>query len=397
MSHFDRRSAILGNLDVGTLRGLEIGPLHNPLVRKSDGAIIYVDHAKNDFIKTANHNPLVNNDDIVDIDIVWGDRPLKDLVARPMDYAVASHVIEHVPDIVGWLMDLHGALKEEGLICLAIPDRRFTLDLRRPESTVGEIVEAYLLRTRRPPPRHVFDQMSLRAAFPKAQGWEDDLLHQSPPPLTPWERGTAEQKLEGDPCLQSPREGRLTLAHRLAEHVASSLDYVDTHCWVFTPESFLDVADRLSQIGLFPFAIDCLHPTEYGDFEFYARLRKSNDIEAIAASLQRARNILKNAPTEQAYREMLLEKVYTQTLPAPSYRQALGELAQYRKQLQDEQRRLLHELAEQRKQLADEQRGRASDFQYMQGLLEEVKASTSWRVTWPLRWLGRVVNWRMKG
>ena len=181
MGHFDRRSAILGKLDIRRLRGLEIGPLHNPLVRKSDGVIFYVDHADTEFIKKANRNPQFNNDDIVDIDIVWGDRPLKELVPHPMDYVVASHVIEHVPDMIGWLMDLHGALTEDGLICLAIPDRRFTFDLRRPESTAGEMVEAYLLRVRRPPARHLFDQVSLQAAFPKAQGWEDDMFVQSPP------------------------------------------------------------------------------------------------------------------------------------------------------------------------------------------------------------------------
>ena len=180
MGHFDRRSAILGNLDYRNLKGLEIGPLHNPLVRKSDGFILYVDHADTEFIKKVNRNPQFNNDDIVDIDIVWGDRPLKDLVPHPMDYVLASHVIEHVPDMIGWLMDLHGALTEDGVICLAIPDRRFTFDLRRAESTTGEMVEAYLLRVRRPPARHLFDQVSLQAAFPKAQGWEDDMFVQSP-------------------------------------------------------------------------------------------------------------------------------------------------------------------------------------------------------------------------
>ncbi len=351
MGHFDRRSAILGNLDYRNLKGLEIGPLHNPLVRKSDGFILYVDHADTEFIKKVNRNPQFNNDDIVDIDIVWGDRPHKDLGPHPMDYVLASHVIEHVPDMIGWLMDLHGALTEDGVICLAIPDRRFTFDLRRAESTTGEMVEAYLLRVRRPPARHLFDQVSLQAAFPKAQGWEDDMFVQSP---------VLEKHLPG--------------AQRLAERVASTADYVDAHCWVFTPESFLDVGDRLSRVGLFPFAIEYFHPTEYGDYEFYARLRKSQDPAAIAASFQNARDLLKNSPTEQAYREMLLEKVYAQNLPESSYRHSLRDLAEQRKQLEDEQRRLAHEL------------------RYLQGLMDEVKNSTSWRLTRPLRWLGRVLK-----
>ena len=369
MSHFDRRSVIFGDLDVRTLKGLEIGPLHNPLVRKSDGEVLYVDHADTDFLKQANHNPLINNDDIVDVDIIWGDRPLRQLVPQPMDYVVASHVIEHVPDMIGWLMDLHGALKEDGLICLAIPDRRFTFDLHRPESTIGELVEAYLVRARRPPARHLFDKLALYAEYPKAQAWEEDMTAQLP-----------------------PQAERLPEAYRLAQHVASTIDYVDAHCWVFTPESFLDVADRLSQLGLFPFLIDNFHPTEYGDYEFYLRLRKSEDMVATAASIQIARDLLAIAPTEQAYREMLLEKVHAQTLPEPSYGHSLRDLDHERKQFADERHQLHQELAQQRRHWTDHQRRLENEIRKMQAWIDEVKTSTSWRLTLPVRWLGRVLR-----
>ncbi len=369
MSHFDRRSVIFGDLDVRKLKGLEIGPLHNPLVRKSDADVLYVDHANADFLKQANQNPLINNDDIVDIDIIWGDRPLKQLVPQLMDYVVASHVIEHVPDMIGWLMDLRGALKEEGLICLAIPDRRFTFDLHRPESTIGELVEAHLLRARRPPARHLFDKLALYVDYPKARAWEDNMTTQLP-----------------------PKAERLPDAYRLAQHAAATIDYVDAHCWVFTPESFLDLVDRLSQIGLFPFQIDYFHPTECHDYEFYVRLRKSDDITTIAASIQNARDLLKMAPTEQAYREMLLEKVHGQTLPEPCYAHSLWDLSQKRTQLAEEQHRLHVELAQQRRQLADHQRRLENEIRKMQGLIDEFKSSTSWRLTRPVRWFGRVLR-----
>jgi hypothetical protein len=273
-------------------------------------------------------------------------------------------------------MDLHGALKEDGLICLAIPDRRFTFDLHRPESTIGELVEAYLLRARRPPARHLFDKVALHAAYPKAQAWEDDMTVQLPP--------AAEHLPE---------------AYRLAQRVASTIDYVDTHCWVFTPESFLDVVDRLSQLGLFPFQIDYFHPTEYRDYEFYVRLRKSDDAAATAASIQNARDLLKVAPTEQAYREMLLEKVHAQTLPEPCYAHSLRDLDDQREQLADERRRfhherqqLHHELAQQTRQWTDHRRRLENEIRKMQAWIDEVKTSTSWRLTRPVRWLGRVLR-----
>ena len=369
MIYFDRRGAILGDLDVSQLHGLEIGPLHNPLVRKSDGAVLYIDHADTDFIKRATSDPNIDNNQIVDIDIIWGDRPLKELIPQPADYAVASHVIEHVPDVIGWLLDLHGALKADGLIGLAIPDRRFTFDLRRPESTIGEMVEAHLLRARRPPARHLFDRLALDTVFPKARGWADDMFAQV-----------------------STRDDRLPDAYSLAERVATTTDYVDAHCWVFTPESFLDLVERLSHLGLFPFAIEYFHPTEYGDYEFYVRLRKSDDAAAIAASIKHARDLLKTAPTEQAYREMLLEKVHAQALPEPSYHHAIGELAEQREQMIDEQYRFYQELAKQRKMLLDEQRRLNDELGCLKDKMTKLEASTSWRITQPLRWLGLILR-----
>jgi SAM-dependent methyltransferase len=369
MSHFDRRSAILGDLDVRSLKGLEIGPLHNPLIKKTDGVVFYVDHVDANYLRQITKDPNISLDDIVDIDIICGDRPLKELVPQKMDYVVASHVIEHVPDMIGWLMDLHGALKDDGIICLAIPDRRFTYDLHRPESTAGELVEAYLLQARRPPARHLFDRVSLYAAYPKAQAWDIDMAVQLP-----------------------SKEASLPEAYRLAERVATTSDYVDAHCWVFTPESFLEVVDRLVGLGLFPFSIEYFHATEYRDYEFYVRLRKSNDTQAIVASLQNAREILKTAPTEQAYREMLLEKVHGQTLPEPTYGRSLRELAEQKREFEEAQHRYYHELANQRRQLADQQHRLENEIRSARAWIAEVHASTSWRLTQPLRWLGRVLK-----
>ena len=176
---------------------------------------------------------------------------------------MASHVIEHVPDMIGWLWTCRG-LKEDGIICLAIPDRRFTFDLLRPESTIGEMVEAYL---------------SGRAAAAGPPSFRQGGVARGVP------QGPGVGRRHGRPIAAAG--GAAPDAYSLAERVASSVEYVDTHCWVFTPESFLDVAERLSRIGLFPFAIEYFHPTEYGDYEFYTRLRKSEDAATIAASFLR--------------------------------------------------------------------------------------------------------------
>ncbi len=268
-----------------------------------------------------------------------------------MDYAVPGHLIEHVPDVIGWLLDLRGTLKKDGLLSMAIPDRRFTSDRCRSESTAGEMLEAHLLRLQRPPARHLFDQVSLHAALPKLHGWEDEM-----------------------PVPAAPQDGRLPAAQRLAERVASISEDVDAPCWVFTPESFLDVAERLSRIGFFPFAIEHFQPTKPGDCEFHVGLRTLEDAAAIAASFRSARDLLKSSPAEQAHRETLRAKVHAQMLPELFCGHLLEELEQQKKQLKDEQRRLDNEV------------------RHLQGLMEDFTTSTSWRLTRPLRWLGRVLK-----
>jgi hypothetical protein len=73
---------ILGHIDVTSMRGLEIGPLHNPIVRKAPGVdVAYVDHADTEALrrKYADH---ANVPDVVDVDYVWGDRRLADAIGE---------------------------------------------------------------------------------------------------------------------------------------------------------------------------------------------------------------------------------------------------------------------------------------------------------------------------
>ncbi|MPW20588.1 methyltransferase domain-containing protein [Paraburkholderia sp. CNPSo 3157] len=79
-------------------------------------------------------NPSVDVDKIVETDAIWGKRTLAETLKRPVDFIVASHVIEHVPDLITWLRELSHALRPGGQVRLAIPDKRFTFDLLRRET-----------------------------------------------------------------------------------------------------------------------------------------------------------------------------------------------------------------------------------------------------------------------
>jgi SAM-dependent methyltransferase len=274
----DKRSRMLGELDLATSMGLEIGPLNAPLVRKSEGRVRYVDYAPTDVLRKSQFDSAVDTAAIVDVDIVWGGMPLRDIIGEPVDYVLASHVIEHAPDIIGWLHEMHAALKPGGTLGLAVPDRRFTFDVRRHESTLAEMVEACLLEYRRPSIRQIFDVSSLAIAVDAEAAWRGDLA-----PSSAEEVPT--EKLQG--------------ALRLARGLVENPRYIDAHCWVFTPRTFLDRLDSLARLGMFSYAVADFFPTEPGSIEFQIRLiaLPSGSAPEIVASIDRARRILAQTET----------------------------------------------------------------------------------------------------
>ncbi|HVF16193.1 MAG TPA: class I SAM-dependent methyltransferase, partial [Steroidobacteraceae bacterium] len=183
-----RRDILLRHLRIESQVGLEIGALCNPLVSKSEsnGKVVYVDHATREQLRAHYRNdPNVNLDNIVETDLVWGSQKLPELVAdQRFDYVIASHVIEHVPNMIGWLRDIATVLHDEGKLSLAIPDKRYTFDLKRELTTLGTLIEYHLQDRRRPSTRDVFDHKSLACPVDLVRIWNDTLDLQT---LTPHE------------------------------------------------------------------------------------------------------------------------------------------------------------------------------------------------------------------
>src|SRR5687768_3410790 len=105
----DKRHRMIAGLDVAKLLGIEIGPLTTPIVGRDEGEIIYVDHADTETLRRKyRDHPTVGVGCIVEVDAVWGGNTLQQAigVGRKVDYVLASHVVEHVPDLIGWLEEV---------------------------------------------------------------------------------------------------------------------------------------------------------------------------------------------------------------------------------------------------------------------------------------------------
>ncbi len=242
------------HIDVANGRGLEIGPLVSPAVTREMGEIYYADHATTDELREwYRRDANVDESQIVEVDFVWGDRTLAEAAASkvPFDYVVASHVVEHVPDLIGWLQEIREILRPGGRLSLCVPDRRFTFDVRRRESDLSDVVEAYLLRLRRPALRATFDHFYRIAPADAPALWR------------------------GEPAEDPP----LNLEHALlaARTAASTDEYIDTHCWVFSDVSFAEVARNLMQAGLIDLRVVSFTPTRIDDIEFFVTFERPQD------------------------------------------------------------------------------------------------------------------------
>ncbi len=171
--------------------------------------------------------------------------------AAPFDFVIASHVIEHVPDFIGWLKEIHSILKPGGILSLAIPDKRFTYDFFRQLSKISDVVDAYLRGMRKPSPRQIFDY---HAEFVRRNGEFS------------WRICAVEKELKHEHTLEK--------AFTITRDAYQNDQYVDVHCWVFTEQSFVNLLKDIAQLGLLDFKI--LKFFKRTGYEFFISLEALN-------------------------------------------------------------------------------------------------------------------------
>lgn len=252
----ERHERVVGGLDVKELTGLEIGPGCYPRLLKEDvPRLFYVDHASQEELREKyKSDPAVECDKIPSIDYVVKDGDLAKAVAShgPYDFVCAAHVIEHVPDLISWLIDVHRSLRNGCTLMLAVPDKRFTFDIFRQTTTAKRVKEAYLERRTRPDLKCIMDCL-LNVVDANAWLLWDDYS----------KVGTLEPMYRAD-----------TIEAVAANYATGK--YIDTHCWVFTPWSLLSLLGELVSEGHFQFDCTYFLTTQHHDLEFYLHLTKTS-------------------------------------------------------------------------------------------------------------------------
>ena len=175
---------------------------------------------------------------------------LAEAAGQNFDYIFSSHNIEHQPDLVTHLHEVANALSSTGEYLLIVPDKRYCFDHFVPETTLSDVMAAFLEKR----DRHTFADVIEHRAF---TCHNDMIAH--------WqgEHGPAPDGLDG----------RVEAA--LEEIAAADGGYIDVHAWQFTPQSFRRVFTRLNDMGLVGLRPLRVYETVYGRNEFVAVLTRA--------------------------------------------------------------------------------------------------------------------------
>lgn len=350
----DRLKKLVGDISPA-VKVIEIGALCRPLIDREKADVFYVDYADRTFLQARyRDDPNVDIEKIVETDGVWGDRKLKEVVGTfgPVDAVIASHVAEHVPDLIGWLCEIGEVLKPNGVIGLAVPDMRFTFDRFRQLSSLTDLLENHLLRRRIPSVRQVIDHVIHVQAENTARS-----VH----------IGTA-----STPKALSVND--LMGVRSLVEDISVCGSYHDVHCNIFNPLSFATLMHQVVSLDLVRLRCGLFFDTELNQNEFFVRLQKSTtQTEAIESWKYVLDNLVKNGWIHDARQLASIDEIGA----ISDEDESVTNLAMNRQfSLGYDQARNEFESA-----LA------ANTV-----LLDQILKSRSWRLTRPYRWLGSLLK-----
>lgn len=258
---------LLGHLASGA-PGLEIAPWHSPVLPKSRFPSVFtLDIFPYDELiaRARSAQPPVAKKSVEAIeppDFIGNAANLAAAIPAELrgklKFILSSHNLEHLPNPIKFLADCADLLPDDGVLVMAIPDKRACFDHWRPLSSLGQVVEAHVAERLRPSVAQLVDHNLGRAYVDTPDG-----------PATVFPIDTPEDRIHSDNSRFAIVADQL---RDLKAERAEDDPYVSAHCWTFIPESFAlllrDLAD-LRMISLYSIEI-----SESVGGEFFAHLSK---------------------------------------------------------------------------------------------------------------------------
>lgn len=136
-------------------RGLELGPLHEPLPKSQRASVEYLDRLPLEALRK--HYSELPPDKIVAPDILDDAETLRSIADETYDFVSASHVIEHMRNPIAALENWCRVLKPNGRLYLVVPDKRATFDRGREQTTLEHMLFDYYDPSRERDREHFLD------------------------------------------------------------------------------------------------------------------------------------------------------------------------------------------------------------------------------------------------
>jgi predicted SAM-dependent methyltransferase len=237
--------------------GLEVGPSYNPIASKKEGFHVHIlDHASAEDLRAKYEGHGVNVANIEEVDFIWRGEPVSQLIGGKecYEWIIASHVIEHRPDLISFLGECEALLKANGVLSLIIPDKRYCFDYLHGPTSTGELLDACDQKRKRPSAGKVFDHFASATKRNGQIAWDADT------------RGPIEFVHDFSDAIKNWHQARTTD------------EYFDIHNWRFTPASFRAIVYDLRALGLIHFDIKVEFETV--GCEFFVTLQKTQSCQA---------------------------------------------------------------------------------------------------------------------
>lgn len=250
----NREEKILRHIDKNGY-GIEIGPSHNPIAPKNSGYRVHIiDYMSREQLMVKYRDHGININKIEEVDFVWKGESYSELTgkAKHYDWIIASHVIEHAPDLIGFLNDCDAILKDDGVISLVVPDKRYCFDYYRPISGISKIIDSHFQKSTYHTPGTVAEYFLNVASKSGKIAW--DLIT------------TGEYRFVHS--IEKAIEGMNSVVNENA--------YLDVHAWCFVPHSFRLIIHDLFCLGFIPFKEIDFHQTD--GCEFYITLGRKGKV-----------------------------------------------------------------------------------------------------------------------
>ena len=247
-----RKQKIKEYVDVAKANILEIGALDSPTFSPKKYSVEFVDFAsRKELARKSSHNPRYTIKNLVNVDYVIPDGKYSEHITKTFDLIIGNHVIEHIPDTIRWLEQLHSLLNQKGILFLAIPDKRYTFDIARRNTNFIDLLRNYREKIEKPDFYHILEHFYYHKNISAKEVWDK----------ADYSDKVRQQRFSPNDALKH--------AQKHADEA-----YADVHCHVYTSDSFQEILHILQDLNLISFSIrNITHPLVDSN-EFHVVLEK---------------------------------------------------------------------------------------------------------------------------